>query len=182
MTRRRYALALVLAVITCCGGAPERPPRCAIANWRRVESRDSLVSLCVPPGFARTSSGHRWARGTAGQSDYLWLTVSVLDSADAISEWGSPPKPSSMRVPGDSSVPDFVRAESVVVHYDTVDGRLVAVETGLLTGGVVGFYRAPAIRTAWQLPRGRWGLAQGFAERPGQLDTIRAMTQTIHVR
>ena len=182
MMRRHCALTVVLASVACCGGKREQPLGCAQPSWRRVQAADSALALCVPPGFARSSSGHGWARGTADQINFLWLAASVLDSMDATREWGSPPTPPSMRAPIDSSMPDFVRADSVEIHEDTVDGHVVAVETGLLTGGAVGFHRAPAVRAVWRLPRGRWALLQGFATQPGQLDTLRAMMRTVHAR
>ena len=169
-------------MIACRGGERERLLVCADPGWQRVRSPDRALSLCVPPGFALASSGHHWARGTPGKDDYLWLSATVLDSTAAVNEWGSPPMPPSMRAPVDSSLPDFVRADSVDVHQDTVDGHVIAVETALLTGGAVGFYRAPTVRAVWGLPRGRWGLVEGFAARPVQLDTLRAIIRTVHRR
>jgi hypothetical protein len=109
-----------------------------------------------------------------GDSGYAFLSVKVLDSAAAADEWGTPPRPRTLRTPRDTTVLHALTAESVTVHREDVDGWHVEVETAIVTGGP-GFSRQPFLRAVWPLPGGRWASA------PRELDTQQAMLRTVHL-
>jgi hypothetical protein len=176
--RRSALLLALLAAVACRGRTVASAPTCADPAWRPAYTPDSSVALCLAPGYAAAGQGRRWARGTVGDSSYAWLTVAVLDSAAAADEWGVPPALPSFRRPTDPGALHATRADSVAVSRESIGGRAVEVETALVSGGQAGLRRHPALRAVWPLPGGRWALAQGFAERPAELQTLGAMLRT----
>lgn len=172
-------LALLIPVAAC---RSREPIACNAAERSPAFSRDSTVALCAFPGYRlATSTGRLWARGSPTDSSYAWLTVAVLDSSEAASEWGTPPRPGSLRSSEPPTTIHRLTAESVAVHPETVDGRSVRVETGRVTGGFAGWRRKPMLRAAWPLGDGRWVLAQGQAPDTRTLDTLRIMLRSVRV-
>ena len=183
---RRFLSLLLCVVPAACRVQPHiRALACPSGAWRSVTTPDSAATFCLAPDYAPVAgslgAGMRWARGSLGDSSYAFLTVDVLDSSAAALEWGSPPRPKPFRAQRDSTVLHAIAAESVVVHRDHVDRWDVDVETGLISGGEVGFHRQPALRAVWPVASGRWVLVQGFASTPGELEVHRAMLRTLHV-
>ena len=168
------------ALFACTRPPALAAPACPDETWRPAATSDSTIALCLAPGFASTGEGRRWARGKVGDSSYAWLTVVILDSVEAEDEWGSPPVPRSFRAASPpAGTIHALTAESIAVYRDTVDGQPVEVETALISGGFADLRRQPAIRAAWRLPSGRWVLAQGLADRPAEIDILRAMLRTV---
>src|SRR5688572_10270710 len=114
---------LTMLVLTAlgCGQAPAlASPSCPDGDWRPATAPDFSVALCLAPGFAPAGEGRRWARGEVPDADYAWLSIAVLDSAEAVREWGRPPVPRSFRVPDPPGALHTLRAESVVVHDERI--------------------------------------------------------------
>ena len=175
---------VLVAVAALAGCTKERsaPDLACDVAWRAMRTPDGAVALCVAPGYAAVGDSARWARGQPHDSTYAWLSVRVVDPAEAANEWGSPPRPPSFREPVDTMMLHVLRAESVSVHREHVDGVTVEVETARVSGGQAGFDREPAIRAVWALSGGRWALAQGFTRQPSELATLRAMLRTVWVK
>ena len=127
---RLAALLLCLVVAACEAASPAQRLACGEAAWRPMLTSDGAVALCIAPGYAPQGDSARWARGSVGDTAYAWLSVRVLDSAEAALEWGTPPHPASFRAPYDSTVLHAIRPESVVVRRERLDGAAVEVETG----------------------------------------------------
>ena len=143
---------------------------------------DSAAAICLLPRFAKLGdSESAWARGTVSDAGYAWLSLVVLDSARAADEWGVPPVPRSFRRPDPPDVIHAMHADSVTVHTERIEGRLVEIETGLLSGGVQGARRQPSLRAAWPIDGGRWVLVQAQATAAATVDSMRAMVRTVRV-
>ena len=177
-------IAAAVAVAAGCDSSRDvaRSPACEAPLGVVAVMTDSVAAICLLPGFSKVGdSGGMWARGTVSDSGYAWLHLAVLDSARAAEEWGVPPVPRSFRQP---DPPDFihaVRTESVAVHAERIQGRLVEVETALVSGGVQGARRQPSLRAAWPIDGGRWMLVQSQATVPATLDSMRVMVRTVRV-
>lgn len=186
------ALCIVVAGLTssACGRAATlrvaARPTCR-STWRAAWGADSAVAVCLAPGFAaapgsRDGAHQRWVRPLAagqpqvGLANGDWLSVS-LDTAAAASEpW--PPRLAS----GPTCSVDCATADSVAAHRDKLDGGAEAqVEAGLISGGMPGFRRQPALVAGWVTPGGTRVWVNGMAAHPGTLDTLRAMLRTVRV-
>jgi hypothetical protein len=143
---------------------------------------DSSSALCAASGYDLAGdTGRRWARGAPGDTGYAWLSITVLDTADAADEWGQPSAPGSFQRADPPGTLHALRAESVSVHREVIQTAIVEVETARVSGGVTGLNRHPVLRAVWRVGDGRWVLAQGFATEPATLDTLRAMLRTVRV-
>jgi hypothetical protein len=178
MYRPRYFIAGL--VFLACSDAPRPIPTasCATVAWRSAPAADSTVALCAPAGFRAARVRARWVRGRVTDSAYAWLSVALLDSAAAAAEWGTGPLPSFTR-PVDTTRLHALRAESVATSREHIAGQDVSVETARVSGGQAGLPPQPALRAVWPRPGHGYVLAQGFAERPADLDTLRLMLRTI---
>jgi hypothetical protein len=76
---------------------------------------------------------------------------------------------------------DCTTADSVTVHRDTIGAVAARFEVGLVSGGVAGFQRHPALVGGWIAPSGVRVVVAGFTEVSATLDTLRAMIQTLRI-
>ena len=178
--RASFASIMLLLAAACRRDTPAVAATCQDPAWQPARVADSGVALCLPPRFRAVDPARRWARGEPGDSDFASLSVAVLDSAEAVSEWGAPPRPGTLRDPVDTTRLHAVRAESVTVGLMPVDGKNIEVETARISGGI-GMHRQPYLRAVWRLPSGRWALTQGFATNPRDLELLRSMLGTVRL-
>jgi hypothetical protein len=175
-----------LGLLACrASNAPAITLHCPPATTATV-TRDSSAGLCLPAEFQR----HRpdvdigrdaWTRGAPGAGSYAYLSLHVLDSAEAAHEWGVPPRPRPLRESDGPDAVDGVTTDSVVSHRTNIGGRAVDVETGLITGGFNGMHRQPHVRAVWPVGDGRWVIIQGQSKSPQTVDSLRAVISSVQV-
>ena len=176
-------LSIVAPVLAAC--APPSPAPhvvCRTPGWEPSLSSDSSLALCAAPGYRPAGDAARWTRSAVGDSNYAWVSVTLLDSAEAARTWGTPPQPRTFRYNDPPGTLHGISAESVSVRRGHVAGVDVEFEIARITGGQLGFHGQPAMRAAGPIGDGRWLLAQGFAERPAELETLIGMLQTAELR
>jgi len=181
--RYRLAIVGVIAGAFGCNRSSEllSPLVCAPPLAAVDFTTDSTAALCLLPGFTkRGDSGGLWARGAVADADYAWVRVAVLDPATGTELWGTRPSPPSFRRPDPPDVIHALRVDSVVVHRETIEDRLVEIETALVSGGFDGARRQPALQAIWWTQRA-WVVVQARAASPTTIDSLRAMARTVHV-
>ncbi len=171
-----FAMTLLLA---CTERRPHALLPCTTATERRVASVDQRVSLCLPTDFRATDgSGHAWVRGAASDSSYVFVSVSVLDSAalQELERW--PP-----RLNADArGLPDEVVCESIERTRHPWKADSITVETGLCSGGFGGARSQPTAVAGWRLAASAHVFYQAFAYRPEDLALIRSVAATVTAR
>lgn len=153
-------------------------PRCA-TGWRLDVDVHSTFALCIPRGFeGPTGPPLAWGRADPGRGAWSeMLAVHVTDTVPE--EFGFPRTLHSWTKPRDCA--DCYLAESLLVVSDTIDGRLVPIQTALLTGGESGARRLPGLYASWQVGR-RWVMVKGTGATRRSLDSLRAILRTLRVR
>ena len=140
---RRRAMAMIVATIAlgCAAHDAEtvEPLSCVAPSALRWLP-DSSAALCLPPGFrSRGSWSFARRRGDTLPEHYVFIRVEpgVRDSAN--DRW--PLKLSS----GPRCLADCTTTESLVVVRDTLAGVPAYIEQGLVSGGIQGDQRVPAL-------------------------------------
>lgn len=178
---RAFAIAATLVIAAACrSGSPTLPVACPDSTWRTTHTPNGRVALCLPPRFRTVDSTRRWARSEPVDSDFVSFSFAVLDSTEAVDEWGSPPRSRKLGDAVDTTKLHAVVADSVMITRTMVDGRGIDVETALASGGI-GMHRQPLLLAVWPLSRGRRALAQGFATNARNLDLARQMLATVRL-
>jgi hypothetical protein len=144
-------------------------------------SPDSSFAICLPASFVSASGSEKdrhilWARGDVQSPSRAWLSISVDAEPKPDGAW--PPH----LVTTASCLADCTTADSVMEHRDTLSTGVVTVETGLVTGGYLGFRRQPVLVAGWVLPSGARVWATGFVTRAAALDTLREALRTLQFR
>ena len=142
---------LALAIVACNKAPGERHAALScqgstVASWLP----DSTVAVCLPARFVARSP-RRFARSRGDTVPQHWISVSLKQDSVV---------PEGKRWPltlssGNQCIADCTTAESVITSHDTVAGVRAYIERGLISGGISGERRIPALiasldgRPAW---------------------------------
>ncbi len=177
--QRTITVSAALFLIAACNRRPSvavRPacPRGWTASW----SGDSLISLCLPPGFTRASAHpEMWMRADSPRLGDRIIVSRIKWPED----WHEQDPWPFHLASGSNCLADCATADSLVVHTDTVGHVAAHVETGLVTGGEPDFRGDPVLVASWSPTPHVRVIAYGFAARPGTLDTLRSIARTVSV-
>lgn len=157
-------------------------PNCS-SPYRGIWSSDSLVALCLPPGFivekldgvaeAAKANVYAWHR-TANPREltririYLWMSK-------PLSEW--PPRLS--RETCTEEMADCEQTHNLRINSDTMIGKNVSMETGFVSGG----FGPPRWEhlVSWQ-PNEAWYASVSIdALNDATLDTLSDLVRTIRI-
>ena len=176
----RSAIApLLLMVAACAAPRVTALPPCASAGEQRMQSADERLSICLPPDFAAAgTSGHAWARGTATDSGYVFVTAAVLDSTELQSLDGWPPR---LSAEAHGVVHELV-CESIDRTSLPSGSDSIVVESGICTGGVAGWRRQPVALGGWRAGQSSYVFYQAFAYRSEDRPLLVATPASIIVR
>jgi hypothetical protein len=178
---RLATLLAALAAGTACkpaGPSDATAGKCD-GNWQRQWNRDSTVSLCLPVEYvSNTTDPYRapWQRGSDDSPDRATLAIQLDTTPLAGRSF-----PPHLETPGpcEGKCPP---PENLVRYSDTLPGRVIYLETGVLSGGHLLESTGPILTGGWLLPgRGRVWVG-GRAKRVAALDTLRAAIRTVQIR
>ena len=141
MHLRRTVAPLTLLAAACHAAQTDRHAglTCsapAVTSWLP----DSIAVLCLPPGFV-TTGPRRFARPRGDTLPEQWLAVMV--QRDPALRTGEP-WPLTL-ASGAQCLADCASAEDVVTSRDTIAGVPTYIERGLVSGGIAGEHRVPAL-------------------------------------
>jgi hypothetical protein len=151
--------------------------RCPIGR-EAPQAAPSQYTLCLPTDFGAFDAG-AWSRSRRGSRGAETFSIVLLQDSSAIHRYDPWPP-----VLGNDKrcLADCVTVESLIVHIDTVFGVEARTETGLVSGGFVGYSRAPSLVSGWRNADGSGGVADAVVDNPLTLDTLRMALRTLRWR
>ena len=179
-----FTLMAAAGVVACAAPQSVGQRTCPVPDWRGQFTPDSVLDFCAPPDFIQVKQGQMWTRAAAGAQPQSvgeeWLKIHALTAGEAfeIQPW----PPSLLRDTSYRPCIHCLDVSAYAVHWDSVGGRLVRVETGRVTGGFVGVRDKPMLQAGWLVDSTRWVFVQGQARTDSGLNELRAVLRTIRIR
>ena len=174
------AAALVLAMTLAACAAHDRiaaRPSCD-APLTPAWSSDSIISLCLPPGFLEDKA-HVWARMAPEGWHIEHFRILFLTLPRDSAAWKSWPPRYETRT--DDCGPDCVWAESIAVRDARIDGAIAHIQTALVSGGIAGWHRDTQFLAAWEESSDLRIVANGWSRDAATLDTLLMIIRSTHI-
>jgi hypothetical protein len=175
-------LPLVAALSGCTNEREARPKDGVAASacsppWQEVWTADSTIALCVPAGFdAQGPNGFARTRGDALPEH--WIAVSVAHGAD---QWSSGDRWPLQLASGAGCVADCTTVEALRSYTDTIANVPAYVEVGLVSGGLSGEVRQPAMVLSAEVRPGARLVVNALSPDTLLLDSLRIAAHSIRV-
>jgi hypothetical protein len=177
MYLRRMLAPLALLAVACHAALEARHAglSCsapAVTRWLP----DSAAALCLPPGFVARGP-RRFARPRGDTLPEQWIAVMVQrDPALRPGERWPLTLASSAQC-----IADCTSAEDVVTAHDRIAGVPAYIERGLLSGGIAGEHRVPALVASVDGRPGWTAVVQVRTADPLLRDSLAAALTTLHI-
>jgi len=173
----RVTAAAVLMALACAR-APAQRRAALICHAPSTVSwlPDSSAALCLPAGFVARAP-RRFARPRGDTLPEHWIAISVQRSPALRKGERWPLTLAS----GAGCLADCTTAEAIIASHDTVAGVPAYIERGLVSGGISGERRLPALiasldgRPAWT------AVVQTYTPDPLLRDSLAAALRTLHI-
>jgi len=185
MIRYLVGFAVCVLLVACRSDSalsiPE--PVCPSKGWTPQRTSDALAAFCSPPGWRQVKASGFWTFAPDSEPQFAHddhFRISTLTSRDLL---GANPLgvPSLLRDPDHPCV-HCLDVADYRVHWDTIDGRIVRVEVGRVTGGFVFVEDRPSLMAAWPVTEHAWLLVQGEALNDSTVVTLRTMLGSMRMR
>jgi hypothetical protein len=178
LRRSHVVVVLVMSALADCVARPSEEVRTSAcpSRWREAWTADSVAALCLPAGFLPRGP-RRFARPRGDTLPEHWIAISV----DSTAHWSTGDAWPLRLGSGPGCLADCTTVEDSRVYADSVAGVLGHLETGLVSGGIAGEIRQPALVASAEVRPGLRVVVNALSPDRALLDSLRLATRSIRV-